>query len=879
MQSLAESGTGQPVPTPSPASGGGTHAVTTGAAGGWIIVVAGIAAVAVVMFKMSRGGIRGGAGQYRQLARALRPRQPGAGVASKVGTWLVLRPAAWVVAFLFLGWPISGRPQSNARWMTTGTTTYDGRKALDPIPPRRTRKTAQDALQDDAPKRQDTPATEDVPGAPARDMAVLGSIALPTRQPEPVPLDPPEPVQDVASDPDREPHPWAVKTGKTIVEYDGHGARVLDGLGAGARAVGRALQALGGLLQPLARLFRVWHRWPTLLRGACRSGGLAFALCLVVPAWHIGALVLLAVAVPLLLGMAAWWEPRQPTDADRFGPKIWVILREDLGLEETEQRHDWMTIPADVRADGAKVVVRLPWDYRGDEGDRARLVELVNSRLPGDWIGRWEFLGDVHTVTLSHRPPPKPKPAPPDAVDIRDPRILERLKTLAPDEFIFGIGADDEIVVEKISGEAAHIALSVGSGGGKSTFLQWIAFQVYLKGGIPLGIDPKMISLKPMEGVKGTYIYADPDNGRDMRNALYWLAKVGHARYHEIKHGTVPEEGFTPLYMFMEETNQFASEMKQLWSRMRVTRGDDKDPQADPIWDEAVAKGLRLGRAADIHYVAVFQDLKDNEFSGTSLKPLFRKKVMGNYDENQWKRIVGTRTAMPANVAKAGRMVMTDEGIAKPFQTPYVFMDTEDGGKRPATEAEAVEVMHQLYVQARAEHGYTTRGLYTDPPANSPEAVPELIAERERAREMHAALAELAHRRDTDAEGPQEPSEGVSGRIPAARSVTPPESVASDVTEPGGLRVIEGGAGYLDADGKLDPAELLTMAEISRRLEAHGVDISAGRMRTDKKRRETTGFPEGTMVDGKEKFTVAQIAEFYQERERNKEKKAEGKNA
>src|SRR5690606_18654802 len=106
-----------------------------------------------------------------------------------------------------------------------------------------------------------------------------------------------------------------------------------------------------------------------------------------------------------------------------------------------------------------------------------------------------------------------------------------------------------------------------------------------------------------------------------------------------------------------------------------VKKGDDKDPAADPIWEEAVGRILRFGRAANVHLLAVFQDFKDNEFSGQSLRPLFPFKVLGSYDPHQWERITGMpKSVMPPPVKKPGLMVTVADGVPFSYQTPYLFL-------------------------------------------------------------------------------------------------------------------------------------------------------------------------------------------------------------
>ncbi|MGP4001421.1 hypothetical protein [Streptomyces sp. 8N706] len=55
--------------------------------------------------------------------------------------------------------------------------------------------------------------------------------------------------------------------------------------------------------------------------------------------------------------------------------------------------------------------------------------------------------------------------------------------------------------------------------------------------------------------------------------------------------------------------------------------------------------------------------------------------------------------------------------------------------------------------------------------------------------------------------------------------------------------------------------ERLPLAEISRRLAAEGIEVSADLMRQHRRRR--ADFPAGKVLDGRELFTVEEIAGYY----------------
>ncbi|MEU2578765.1 hypothetical protein ACIP3B_36165 [Streptomyces anulatus] len=682
------------------------------------------------------------------------------------------------------------------------------------------------------------------------------------------------PKVSLIKQPRRAPSLWARKAAAWLKTYRGRGARWLDRAVRvvlwAARVTGKAWRAG----RVTVRTLRNWGCWPYAARALTRVIVTALVVFSVVPAWDVWAALVAVLATAALGTLLPKMVPTEPGDDVVYGPKLWVVLREDLDLPDDEPRENWLKLPERLGDEGARIVVRLPWTFRGSDLEKESMTSLLNSRLPGEWVGRFSFRGEHPTAVYTHKPPPKPPapaPAPPKAVDIAEPRVQEALANLAPDEFLLGADEHNKLVVRRMAGEVSHWAYSVGSGGGKSTTLQWLAVQMVMKRGTIVGVDPKLISLAPLEGVPGVFLYKDPENGRDMRNVLYWVADVVMARFYEIEKGTAKE--FDPLYVFLEECNELAGILRNVWNKIRTKKGEDKDPAADPIWEEAVARILRFGRAANVHLLAVFQDFKDNEFSGQSLRPLFPFKVLGSYDPHQWERITGLpKNVMPPSVRKPGRMVTVTDGVPFSYQTPYLFLEEENEEgemeKRGATEDEAKDLYNKLYKELRERHGWSDHGLYTAPPANSPRGIPRLLQDR---------LEPLS--RDADPNSPNGASEGGLSDETAGRGVTHHDDVTPGVTpQRDRLRLIPGQAGGEGSQDPLAAPVLLSVAEIAREMQARGYDIEAGLIRTHKSRRDkgvNNGFPTGIGEGRDEKFTMAQLVTYYEQRGIKKREESE----
>ncbi|MEU9523712.1 hypothetical protein [Streptomyces sp. NPDC048224] len=659
--------------------------------------------------------------------------------------------------------------------------------------------------------------------------------------------------------PRRQPSPWARRAASWIETYRGRGAAALDRIVRTAlwtartagrvwrflKAIWAGLRAVYAFVAPivatLTRVTRMWHCWPYAARGLARLAMTAAALGLLVPAWRGWTLTGLALAAGTAVVLAHKHRPKPPGDDAVYGPRLWAILRHDLDLPDDEPREQWLLLPERLAADGARIVLRLPWTFRGSEIERSQVTDLINSRIPGEWQGRYSFTGETFTAVYTHKPPPKPKepdPECPESVDFFADDIQEAIASCKVGEVVLGRDQDQSIIIRRLDGETPHWALSVGTGGGKSTFNMSVAVQLIAQGYHIIVIDPKRSSVKPLEGIPGVHIYGDPKNPQDMREAIEWFKDEIDARSY-VKDKDETRE-FPGLLLLIEEANEFADISKEWWDDNRKTKDDEdgpKDRAADTVWGD-VASSARLGRFVRGNILAVFQDLRDQALGGKGLRNLFRLKFMGNYTVNQWKNVIGT-TPVPDSVNKAGRMMIVEGNSNLWVQTLY----------GPGSQLREWALKH------REEQGFDPRaGLFGSPPERSPERMPYLVR---------------VASRDDSANSPQGPSEGGLGDNTAGRvshngaDVTAQEA---DVTGPRDrLRLIPGQAGHdgpqAPAHDPTAPPELLPLAEVARRVGPDQGVPKYDTLRQHKARRDD--FPKGVEISGKEHFTVAQIVAYY----------------
>lgn len=658
----------------------------------------------------------------------------------------------------------------------------------------------------------------------------------------------------------RRPRPWARKVAGWVETYSGRGAKALDyavrtavwtAYAAGKtwralKAVWRALRAVYGVVAPivrvLARGLRLWHCWPYAARGITRLALTAAAVGLTVPAWRTETVVLLVLAAAGAVTVAWYCRPEPPGDDATYGPRIWAILRDDLKLPDDEPRQEWLLLPPALKAPDARIVIRLPWTWRGSELDRETLTALVNSRLPGEWVARVTLTGETFTAVYTHKPPPKPpatEPVPPDRVSFFDADIQEAIAACKKGEIVLGKDAFGQIIVREMGdGETPHWALSVGSGGGKSALCQMVIAQLIAQRYYIISADVKRVSVSNYIGVPGCYIYNDPMNPQDMREGIDWFREEISAR--SAISEADPTAEFPGILCLIEEANEFADISREWWDDNRKVTKDEFGPAdraADPIWG-TVASGARLGRHVHGNILAVFQDLRDQALGGKGLRNLFRLKLLGNYSTNTWKNVVGT-TPVPPSVDKAGRMMVV-EGNSK-FWMQVCYGSPEE--------------LRAWSLAARERTGFVEgAGLYGTAPKPSPKRLPTLLQ----------GLS-----RDELPEALREPSEGslsnetAGGLSHEGTGVTASED---DVTaQRDRLRLIPGQGSRGPAHDATAPPELLLLAEIARRVGPDQGVPKYDTLRAHKGRRDD--FPKGVEINGKEHFTVSQILAYYTEEE------------
>ncbi|MFF9908774.1 hypothetical protein ACF1HU_35840 [Streptomyces olivaceus] len=387
---------------------------------------------------------------------------------------------------------------------------------------------------------------------------------------------------------------------------------------------------------------------------------------------------------------------------------LWMTVANLLDVPKGESIRQWLTVPYRLDADSAKVVLRVPRDFRGSDMQRHEITALMERRLPGEWESTWDW--GRFCVTLKH------PPAPPAFVSYAD--VVDALRKVKDGRPLVGLGTRADVVHGDFDQEAPHWALSMGTGAGKSTFLrltiaQLARFTAYEGKPGPVEridiMDPKRISQNCFRGVPGVYIH---------KTAESWVRTVQEFRAEmERRYETLDEDDkavFPRRFLFIEEMNSFTRLIKEWWDSVR----EKSDPRTPPVVND-ISFILNQGRQARMHVVSVFQQMNARAAGGSEARDQYGMKLLARFSPAAWNMLVGTYPR-PKSSRHAGRaivMVGDDQRIIQmPFITAKEARKFALNGRKPA-ETAPTSPRSSLSKDATSLPGTTLAGV----PGQSPD--------------------------------------------------------------------------------------------------------------------------------------------------------------
>lgn len=288
--------------------------------------------------------------------------------------------------------------------------------------------------------------------------------------------------------------------------------------------------------------------------------------------------------------------------------------------------------------------------------EQRRLVSsIVGSKIPvADLVESWNQVGARVRArwTVRKRPP---------AVVGHD-HVAAQLPRLKEWEFYIGQGAGDVPVILSLRDDSPHIAVSAGSGAGKSVLAMLLAVQVLRRGGRIIILDRK-----------GSHRWAIGQSGVDyctkphqMHEVLLRAAGMADERNDMALH---EEEDWDPghrVLVICEELNATIGQLTNYWAEVR----EKGDPKKSPAI-AALADLLFMGRSAKVNVLAIAQMLTARAIGGPEARENFGIRCLARYTANNWKMLV-PEAAMPRASRTLGRWQVVIGGQAIEVQVAYL---------------------------------------------------------------------------------------------------------------------------------------------------------------------------------------------------------------
>jgi hypothetical protein len=331
----------------------------------------------------------------------------------------------------------------------------------------------------------------------------------------------------------------------------------------------------------------------------------------------------------------------------------------------------WIDVPPDYQArDDAEIVIEVPPDFTAAEQDMKDITRAVT--VTTGWLAP-----DAGLQLKSRHPRlvyTKSLP-PPEFVTLAD--IRAEIGTAAEHEVILGLGKKRAVTSLSIDTDTPHLAASMGSGDGKSTFAMNMAAQLAFHGAFIVILDQKALSHMWANGLPNV---AYADTPEDIHELLCWLAFDDRGddgrivRPSEITRrkrlgkatadlsGEVHGDVGPRVFVLAEELNALQKELKRIWRHMG---GKGPSPAA-----EALDVILFTGRQFKVHVLQIAQRLsaKASGSDGTAdSRENIGAIVFKDAKEQTWK-LLADGHAQPPKSGHPGRYQLVTRKEVTEFQ-------------------------------------------------------------------------------------------------------------------------------------------------------------------------------------------------------------------
>jgi hypothetical protein len=412
------------------------------------------------------------------------------------------------------------------------------------------------------------------------------------------------------------------------------------------------------VLHPTGRASR-WAHMPRVHRAAWRLGVPLVLLIMIVLGVMLGAAALpiigaillgaLALAVWKAVRVALYWQHNRCVVLPLAKALAFPMQTTSAEVERV------LHVPLSYGRKDAEIRVAPPDHWQGTDPQREAVARIIGHRLGGEWttrVTRRPFL------LIAGRPP-----EPPGRVLFAE--IIELIRTEGSiDRLLIGLGTGGNPVWLDFSDEIAHLGVSVGTGGGKSSFLRFLMAQLAYWGCADFPVlDSKLVSLDGMEAIPGMRVYRTTEE--------QWAALGGQVADMEDRYRLLLADRraqFPVTAMLLEEQNDAAIEWRSYWNQVKAS----KDPATPPVYSD-LTKYMIKGRQVRKRVIGVYQMLSHSACGGIDasvMRSSYGAKALSRYSHQQWDSLTGIRPRVPSS-AHPGRWVVVLGNQIRHVQVPF----------------------------------------------------------------------------------------------------------------------------------------------------------------------------------------------------------------
>lgn len=298
-----------------------------------------------------------------------------------------------------------------------------------------------------------------------------------------------------------------------------------------------------------------------------------------------------------------------------------------------EARH-WVHVPRDYMAPkGGAAEITLPRSYTGaTEATNRKLVSAARSSLGMlEADARWELKGRHKRLLISA------PPAPPEIAHFRDyeHQLMSVTQEYRP---VLGVVASGELMSAEMVSDSPHMAVSAGSGAGKSELMKVVNMQALHWGWALIILDYKGESQEWAKGLPGVTYVSTIEGIHDMG------VRLGEEM--ERRKALSPEERklLPRILVNREEWNMAAAMLMDYWTELRGM-AEPEEKRTMPVKSSALrgfSMVVFMGRSFGVFDLLAAQRMSNRVFNGNvDIRENYMIRMLARYTVQTWKMLLG----------------------------------------------------------------------------------------------------------------------------------------------------------------------------------------------------------------------------------------------